>query len=105
MWIEQGALMEPASIEISEWEEEAGEEVVKSQGGELKEGSSYESKYFVVRPFDVLANGNKVTMQMKVTSSDVTIYHSTDYKTWTEVSNVEVDDDVAKFQYHKGKLI
>lgn len=94
--------MAPANIEISEWEEEAGEEVVKSQGGELKEGSTYQSNYFIVRPYETLAGGNKVTMQMKVKSGDVTIYHSVDYKNWEEVSNVEIEDNVAKFKYHKG---
>lgn len=104
VWVDKGVMDKPARIEISEWEEEAGEKLVESQGGKMEEGSGYESKYFVVRPFGVLANGNLVTIQMKVDSSSSDIYHSEDYKSWIEVDNVEFDDGVAKFKYHRGGI-
>ena len=40
---------------------------------------------------------------MKVESSGADVYHTTDYKNWEKVDDVEYDDGVVRFQYQKGK--
>lgn len=57
----------------------------------------------MVEPFGKLVNG-EVTVTMKVDSSSVNIYHSTDYgSSWNEVKGIKFDDQKATFQTQKGK--
>ncbi|XP_057296382.1 protein DD3-3-like isoform X2 [Hydractinia symbiolongicarpus] len=102
VWIKPATVQDGKQIRVEQWDESAGEEVVKQQGGELNKGDSYESKYFVVYPFEKLANGAEVTIKMKVESDDAEIYHSTDYKNWREISGADISDNVATFQAREG---
>lgn len=104
LWVDKGVAQSPTKITISRWDTEAGEEVLKKNGGSMDEGSGYESKFFVVQPFSKLVDGD-VTVTMKVDSSSVNIYHSTDYGvTWKEMDDISFDDQQAKFKTQKGKL-
>lgn len=93
------------TIRIEKWPQSDGEAKLSSRGGKLNVGDSYKSDFLVVYPFEDLADGNKVTIKIKIESSDAVVYHSMDYKNWLRVENVDRSSGVASFQTKKGTIL
>ncbi|XP_057297072.1 protein DD3-3-like isoform X2 [Hydractinia symbiolongicarpus] len=104
VWVKKGMLAGTKTIRIEKWPQSDGEAKLSSRGGKLNVGDSYKSDFFVVHPFEDLADGNKVTIKIKIESSDAVVYHSMDYKNWLRVENVDHSSGVASFQTKKGGI-
>ena len=108
IWIDEDVLKGLTEIRLEEWSTAEGNSKIEQAGGSVKVGDDYSSNFLVVYPMKPLVkSGRSFTLKMKLEESTgfkTYIYHSSDMKTWSAVSDVSYKDGTATFQGTSGKI-
>ena len=109
VWIDEDVLKGLTNVRLEEWSSTEGNSKIDQAGGSIKVGDDYSSNFLVVYPMKPLVkSGRSFTLKMKLEESTgfkTYIYHSSDMKTWSTVSDVSYKDGTATFQATSGKIL
>ncbi|XP_065067104.1 protein DD3-3-like [Rhopilema esculentum] len=106
LWIEKDVLDGLKSIQLEEWSPDAGSDQLKKGGGSITVGDDFSSNFLAVYPMQRLTkDGKTFTVKLKVEESaghSTYVYHSSDMKTWSKISDASISDGTATFKASAG---
>ena len=109
LWIEEDVLDGLKSIQLEEWSPDAGSNQLKKGGGSITVGDDFSSNFLAVYPMQRLTkDGKTFTVKLKVEESaghSTYVYHSSDMKTWSKISDASISDGTATFKASAGRVI